>query len=237
MPEKFEPKLGDEIPENVLKKSENELKSDRKSVFLSSFRGKDSAELVIHKVTSGIESFGSEQYAVAFSRLIVNSDLKTRKQMSKILKDKNIWGEEQEKRLETLYEYMHDVELTVAKMRQRKNFNKASMNKIRSKWEGYRKEINELISEKTQLLSNTIEGRSEEEEIKAKLSLCIKFPDGERVWGSLEALNDESDRNAVLTIVNEALIFWSGLTQEIIRELPAKLVFGGEETLEPSQET
>jgi hypothetical protein len=226
---KIEPKLGDDIPEEWIKKAEKEIKASYRTIVLNEFRKEKDVELHIHQPTSGIESISSDSYTKAFSRLIKDKDILTRKQMERLLEDRGDWGKDQEETVETIREDMREIELRVAKMRKKGNFNSATMNKLRSQWINKREEISDLLNEKNSMLSNTVEGRAEEEEVKAKLSFCVKFPNGDHVWKSVEELNNESDRIAVVQLVNESLLFWAGLTQEIIDDLPVRLMFGGEE--------
>lgn len=233
---KPEPKLGDAIPEKWLKEAEAQLKSGFKVVIIPNFRGEKDVSVYLHTPDSGDESEATDAYTKAFNRLIKDDDLMTRDQMAKILAKKEIWGDEQEKQVEAIQEEMRDVEFAVAKMRKKGKYNKAQMNRFRISWKEKREQVTSLLNTKNGLLSNTIEGRAEEQEIKAKLSLCVKTPDGERIWGSLEEFNREKDKPVVLQLLNEAIIYWSGLTPEIISELPVLMLFGGEQESENSQE-
>ncbi len=229
--EKIEPRLGDEIPKDWIKKAEKEIKSKYREVILDEFRDKKDVKIHIFQTTSGVDGKSTDAYARAFNRLIDDPTLKTKKQMENLLSSRGIWGEDQDKQIENLRDNMRDVELDVAGLRKRKKYNKASMNRLRKTWIDNRSKITELLSEKTTFLANTVEGRAEEEEVKVKLFLCVKHPDGTLVWNTLEELNDETDKISVVRLVNEAMLFWAGLTQEIIDYLPAE-IFGREETLE-----
>lgn len=228
--EEIEPKLGDEIPKNWLKESEKEIKSGYRTMVLDEFMDKKNVEIHIHRLTSGDESQAADAYARSFSRLIKDKDLMTQKQMLKLMKEKEIWGDKEEGKFDDLQEQMRDIQLEIAKMRQKGKYNKAQMNRFRTKWKERRRELMGLIEEKTDFLGKTVEGRAGEEEIKVKLSLCVKYPDGKRLWGSLDEINAEYSLVDVQRICNEALLYWAGLTQEIIDSLPTDLLFGGEES-------
>jgi len=227
--EKFEPKLGDEIPETVLKKSENEIKNGYRIIVLDEFRGKENVEIYIYHPNQKQSSVATNIYAKAFSRLIKDPDILTVKQMEKILRNKRVWGDEEEEKISNLESDMRDIEYEVAML---KKNNQDSPNRIRplkEAWEIKRIERHELFLEKDSYLANTVERRANEEEIKSKLSLCVKFADGTLVWDSFDAVENEEDGYSLSTIVREAMLFWAGLTQEIIDSLPADLVFGREE--------
>jgi len=238
--EKIEPKLGDEIPDNWLIQAQKEINSEFRTINLK-FRG-EQTELRIYHANPGVEGEASDAYSKSFSRLLQDPDILTRGQMEKLIKDRGIWGEKQEEEIEEIREDMKDIELKVATIRktQRSTNEKIAHKKIeeyRNLWTKKREVILSLIREKNKFLFNTVEGRAEEEASKVKLSLCVKYPDGRRVWNSLQELNKEIDRSATAHLLYDASIYWAGLTQEIIDELPAKLFFGGEEELENLQES
>ena len=234
--EEVEPKLGDEIPQTWLDKAQKEINSEYRTVIVDEFRGKKDVELRIFQPDPGVDSEAQDAYAKTYNRLLKDPDLLTRKQVEKIMKDKDIWGEVQQNRIDKLTEDMRGIELTVAKMRKKGNWNKASMNKLRISWKKKRTEINGLSAEKINVLANCIEGRAEEEEIKVKLFLCVKDSENNLVWSSLDELNKETNRIVLARLINDSILFWSGLTQEIIDELPVKLLFDGEKISENLQE-
>lgn len=234
---KIIPRLGDEIPEDWIKKAEKEVSSGYRTINFPTFRGQKDVEIHIVHPSSKIESKASDAYTKTFNKLLKDEDLLTRKQLLDNLNKRGIWTEKEEQEIEDKKEKMREIEWVVAKMRQAGSFNRATMNKHRIAWEKLRDDIIEKTNEKNTLLSNTIEGRAEEEELKVKLSLCVKFSDDSLVWPTLADFDNETDRVFIMTILNEALMFWAGLTQEIISELPAKLLFGGgEEESEDLQE-
>ena len=132
-------------------------------------------------------------YSKAFSKALQAGDLMTRTEMTKLLDKRGAWGKPEEARLEELQEAMTDVAVKVAIIKKQPNPNQKQLDKNREIWKDIREEFNKLISERTDLLNNTVEGKSEEEELKAKLSRCVKYADKTNVWESLEQLNKEDD--------------------------------------------
>lgn len=230
--EKVIPRLGDNIPEDWIRKAESEIKTGYRSITFPEFRGEKNVEIHIYHPTSRIDSLASDIYTKTFNRLIRDEDLLTKKQLLDNLNKRSIWTEEDDKDIQNKKEKMREIEWQVAKMRQKGGYNKATMSRLRITWEKYRDELTEKISGKNELLSNSIEGRAEEEELKIKLSYCVKYQDGSLVWPTPKHFDDEINKIFIVTILNEALMFWAGLTQEIISELPTKLIFGGEEPSE-----
>jgi len=227
--EKNEPRLGDEIPESILKQAEDEIKKKYKSITLPAFKGKTDCVVHIYHPNPGEASIASDAYSEAFSKFISNSNLLTKDQLLEKIKEKGIWGDKDEALIESLRDDLHDIELNVAQMRKRGRYTKQQMDVWRSKWYAVKNQLHDVLRKQTELLSNSIEGRASEQEIKVKMSLCVKYPDGKRVWNSVEELNNEEEFNVVIFLVKECMMFWSGLTQEIIDVLPAELIFGGEE--------
>lgn len=226
----IEPRLSDDIPNDWLKKAATEIKAKYRSVIFPEFKGEKDVEIRVYHPTPGEETICSNVYTKCFDKLIKDPDILTKKEISKILETRGVYGKEQDEIIENLREEMGDIEFTVAKMKKSGKYNKTVMSRHREAWKSKREEINRLFAEKNTYLSNTVEGHAEEEEVKCKLSLCVKKTDGTRVWESLEDLNNESEKFIVIRLLNESMLFWSGLTQEIIDELPIKLLFGGEES-------
>lgn len=232
--EQIEPKLGDPIPEEWLSKAENEMKAKFRSITLDEFKGNKNVELHIYHPTPGDDSIAGTIYSKAHNRLIKDPDLLTNSQMKKLLEERNLWGKEQEDALQAIRDQMRDIELSVAHMRVKPPYNKATMLRLRTKWFELRDKLQELNLQRESYYSNTVEGLAEEEKIKSKLSLCVKYPDGKKVWNSITELDQEEDKTNLMTLMQEAVLFWMGLSQEIIRDLPAKILFGGEDDTQVS---
>lgn len=228
--EKIEPKLGDPIPEDWVKQAEREIKSRFRSFTLEKFKGQDNVELHIWHPTTADESYSSLIYSKAYNRLLRDPDMLSKSQLLEILKERGVWGDKQEKELEQLREDLEAIQLEVAHYRTKiKKIDKKYLDTLKKKWYDTKDKIQNKISERESLLNSSIESRAEEEQLKAKLSRCVKYPDGRCVWESYEVLDSDHDRNDVIAVINDALLFWVGLTQEIVSDLPARLVFGGEE--------
>jgi len=222
MTEKIEPKLGDPIPKNWLERAKSELKANFRVIKLDNFRGQDNVELNIFRPSLKIDSVASYKYSEVYNDLL-SKKLLLKDEMLKILEEKNLWGKPQEKEIEDIKEGMREVEIKAALIRSKPNFNKASLSRLREEYLILQKKFTDLITKKTQYLNNTVESKAEEEQIKVKLSLCVKYPDGKLVWNSLEELENETDGIALTTITNEFMTFSLGLTQEIIDHLPDQI--------------
>jgi trans-2-enoyl-CoA reductase len=232
----IEPRLGDEIPEEWTKRAESEIRAKSRTITLSEFRGAKNVEIVISHPTTGDDTQSTNIYSKAYNRFLRDPDFMTKSQMKRLLEERKLWGEEQEQVIDTCREDMRAIELQVAQLRVKKSYNKASVSRLRTQWFGLKNKIQTLVTERENYYSNTVEGRAEEEQLKSKLSLCVKFPDGKKVWNSIEELDNETDKTSIVATMNAAIIFWMGMTQEIIDELPAMLFASGEEKSENLQD-
>ena len=215
-----EPKLGDPIPVDQIEKAKAELKSGFRIIKVK--RGDEELELHLFKPTIKTETIASDKYAEAYNKYL-KMGLLLEEEMLEVLKGKSVWGEIQNKQIEEYRERMKDLEFSIADMRSKPNVNKASYAKLRKQWLDVRTSLESLIQKKNTYLSNTVEGRSSEEQLKCKLSLCVKYGDGRYLWDSLEALQNETDQQFVFSVTKEFLLFTYGLSQEIIDNLPNEL--------------
>jgi len=227
--EEIIPKLGDEIPEHWLKKAEKEVNTQYRSIILDKYKDKDNVEIHIYQPSTKIEGFATDVYSRTVGRYLNDPDMKMRKELIDIYKKRGIWGNEQENKLEEIQEKMRDIEFSTVKMKAGGRINKEVLDKWRSQWLKLKEEKHTLLNEKTTLLTGSIESRAEEEGVKVKLSHCVKYPDGTRVWNSVDEFEEDPEKGAVTKILNEALWFWVGLTQEIIASLPNELFSVGED--------
>lgn len=221
------PQLGDEIPEDWMKKYQQETRSKTRTITVANFRGQDSVDIQIFHPNQGVETEAQNIYTKVYGNLIKDPDYMTRKEALKVFKERGVWGDEEENRLEEISEEMKDLEIQSALFKKNKG-DKNKIKKIKEKWLDLKKQSDALISERSNLLINTIESRASEMETKVRLSRCVKFTDGTPVWENIEALDNDEDSQAVRKIVDQSLRFWFGLAQEIINDLPA-ILFGGEE--------
>lgn len=228
------PKLGDDIPESWQKQAEAEIKNGYRVLTLDKFKGKDNVEIHIFFPNQKVDYEATEAYSRVYSKFIKDKDFVTRKIMKKILEEKGVWGKEEEDLVEELRESMRDIEYEVAKLRKNEDFNKKNIANLKTVWIAKRKQLQECLIELNTILMNTVEGMAEEAERKVKLSHCVKYANGDRVWPTIEDYDNENDRVSLLTIGKEATLFWFGLTNEIINDLPADLIFGREETNQES---
>ncbi len=231
--ENFEPRLGDEIPEEILKQSLKEINSKYRSIKLDEFRGNKDVEIHIYQPTSKEGAIASDAYTHKYNKLMRDPDLLTKKQMLKIMEERGIWGKEQEDKYTNLQDDMQEIRLATQKLRANAERRKVpeddprvkkDLDNLRKQFEGKHREGIAMLEDKASYLSRTIEASAEEEEIKTKLSLCVKFPDGTLVWPTIEDLEAETDRLAIIKITQESMFFWNGLTQEIIERLSAGMI-------------
>ena len=235
----------DIVQEKDLKKAEQEIILGYKPITLDKFRGKENVEIHIYHPTIGEDSTIADAYAESYNRFLLDptSRLISRDKIVKLLESKKLWTQEDEKAIEDLKNRMRDLMLKLSQLKSKNLFNSATEARFRIQLADIRSQLTEIIAIKQRYLNQTIEGRAEEDSLKLKLVLCTRFTDGSRVWNSSDDLNKENDDEKinVMKIIEEAILFWSGVSQEVLDNLPERIIdlFRGGDNLEnlPELET
>lgn len=214
------PEIGDEAPESWLQKAESEVRSSLRIIEVDDFHGNDKeTKIYIRKPNVRIDSECAHAYSKKFSKLFSDGELKTNKEIEDMLEERGIWGKKEKDRIQKLQDDMRDLAIAICNVRDDKK-KKNATDKFRDSWIKCREEVKDLIRQKQTYLSNTVESRADDEKIKLKLSLCVKYEDGTPVWGSIEEIEEESDIMNMNKILSDAMMFWAGLNTEIIDSLP-----------------
>jgi len=218
---------GDPIPKEELKTAEDIIQNGKKVIYVPEFRGKTNVKILINHPTVGVDKVAADEYAKTINTLLrdPNCNLLSRKKMEEILHEKGLWTKKDEEDLENILEEMNFTLIDISRMRYDKEDekNKDEFIKLRAKWYTQRNKYLELFTQKQSYFDQTIEGRGEEARLKVQLTHCIKFDDGKYVWDNIKHLEDDSERDAVTFIFNEAIWFWNGLSQEVLFNLPEKV--------------
>ncbi len=236
--EEVNPKLSDPIPDSWVKQAEAELKSGYRVLKLKKFKEKEDVEIHIFNPSVKEEAIYTDFYSNKFNEYF-NKGFLLREEMLQKLSERGVWSQKDEDELDNLQEERKEVEFSVAKLKsnvdiakenknlklaeQLKSKNITLFNKLKDDWYTIEKKIRDKISKRESLLTNTIESKAEEEQLRMKLSLCVKFTDESRVWESYDSFLEEKDLNNVRIILNSAISYWMGLSQEIIHDLPNKI--------------
>ena len=215
----IEPKLGDKVPSDWLEKAQANLKNKFKTLELQEFRDKENVVLHIHRPTVNCDTFASDAYSKIFNKLLNDPDYKTNDEMEQVLISRGLWGRDHDDKIEAIENDMQAIAVDVCTIRDNKNAQR-KVSELKKVWKGLQSKLQEINFKKQQYLGNTIESRAEEAKLKVKLSLCVKYPDGTQVWPTVNDLCNEEDTVAVSQIVNDAVLFWSGISAEIIQGLP-----------------
>lgn len=211
------PEIGDPIPKNWIEKAQAELKSDHRIIELD-FRGSE-RKVYIYRPSVQDDEKASFAYSKSFNRFLNDSDFKTEQEMEDMLRERGIWGEKEEKRIEEIRDSMTATAVDICSIKDNQKA-KDRVGSLRNQWLKLRDEMNALSTKRHKFMVNTVESLADHEKIKVKLYLCVKFEDGAPVWKTKEELETEKDQRAVSKITHEAILFWSGLNTEIIDRLP-----------------
>lgn len=224
------PELGDPISQNWIEKAQAEIRSNSRIIEVKNFRGQEECQLIVSKPNLQQDTLCSNRYSKYFNRYLNDPDFKTNIEMEESMEKRGIWGKKQEEQIEKYRDEMTSIAIDVCTIRDNKDTkSRIRLEKFKAKWLELRDKIQELAVKKQSFLSNTVEAKADEEKIKLKLSLCVKFQDGTLVWESIEALDQETDQINLSNVITEAMVFWSGLSTEIINSLPDHIFAIGED--------
>lgn len=227
------------IPNEVLARAEEEIRKNYREIKLPKFRGEK--DFIIRIFLPNIEEqnlIADYQSRVFNDLLATETNMKTKKEMSKILKQRGIWTDEDDALVESLRAKMNNIEIEMLKEKGKKNFNAKLAESYKKQYEETRNNLIEKIIEQENYFSHTIDKKAETKATLYKAFLCVKDKENKQVWKTIEELGKENNNSGVVTILTEANFFWSGLSREVLDMLPEKLfeVPSGASDLEKSQE-
>lgn len=217
------PEVGDPLPSNWIEKAEAELKSNKRILKVKNFRDQEECEIHIFRPTVDEDSQAAYVYSKVFNKYLSDPDFKTNSEMEKVLEDRGIYGQPQKDRLDRIRDDMNAVAIEICSIRDDDDY-KEKVVSLRKQWVDLRNEAQEISILRQSFMGNTVESKAEEERNQVRLSLCVKFADGTRVWPDISDLKNEKDMGNLSFIITEAMTFWAGLNTEIIHALPDEII-------------
>jgi len=178
----------------------------------------------IHFPTVGDEEEIANAYSQAYNIIVGNKAMKTIAELEEIYNERGLWTEETDKELEKLEEDIEDFKMQITDLSLDEKLSDEDKAKEASRlFEAQKKKVlalSRLQTKKLDLFGTSIESRARESSIKAKMVCCVKSEDGERIWPTLEALSEETDRIFYDLVMKKAMLFWGGLPEDFLGELP-----------------
>ena len=173
--------------------------------------------------TVGDDEEANLAYSQAYNALIMSDNMVTEDQLRVAYEKRGMWGKEQDDKFDSLNDDVDAIREEIAALANKKRKTqkvKEGIVELYGKQMAIAKEIDELRAKHTQLFSTSIESRSMEIALRAKLTCCVKDKEGNRIWTDLDALGEERDKAFVLAIINKAVTFWSGVPDDFLEGLP-----------------
>lgn len=224
--QEYETMLGDEIPSTVLKQSDAKLLNNQLEFTLKNFRGNDEVRLKIRYPSFKEESELARIYAEKYNAILFdeNSNLKTRKQLHDIYKQREIWTDKDEEEIKSLQDDLTEIALKVGNLKVFSDPNNPQAVKDilnwRSQFNNIKRKITEKQTYRRNLFAQSIEGFLEGEMTKHKMVMCVVNMEDKPIWNNVSELDNESDKENAMEITAIAVSFWMGLAQDIIRSSP-----------------
>lgn len=216
------PELGDEIPNYWLDRATAELKAGFRTAEL--LRNGELQKFTIAHPSVGQEMELSSIYTKKYNELFKQEGYMTRKELRKALVKRGTIDVEDDKRIEEINKSMKKVIEEINLLIVESEITPVSrVKKLKDKYFELRTELFELTHSQTEHFINCIENISEQLQTFHKMVMCVKKVDGTPVWESLEKLYEETDRIFVSNIITEASLYWSGLSREVLDDLPGVL--------------
>jgi hypothetical protein len=148
--------------------------------------------------------------------MLQDKNILTREQLLKQIKERGIWSDEKERQEQKLNEYITELLARIFAEYAKDN---PDPNKILA-WKREKDKLEQeraiLALPKTTVLSYSFESLLELAINKIKLSLCVKDKDGNRIWPSVETLEQETDKGLVQFLTIEAQYFWFGWHPDLL---------------------
>lgn len=225
--EKPVPELGEKILDFDLNSVEQEILQGFRIIELGKFRGKDNVKVKLLTPSVQVDAECSRVYAETYNELLL-SDKKmlTKEEMEDQLKKRGIWTEKHDTEIEVLDDRMENVMRAGQDMHYKKKVSKRKLTELKKELKKIQDQKSTLLARKQSLLSQTIESLSELASLEHKIYLCCSDLDGKPLWDEEEDFRKEFNRYALSKLLQEGIIFWSGLPQNVLDLLPEEILRG-----------
>lgn len=168
-------------------------------------------------------------YATEFSKLLKTSELMTKRQMMKILADREIWTQKDEDDLEDLRtRYIEYYKEWYSWKYEERAGNEEFLKLDRLYAETFKMFI-KLNQQREELLENTIEKIIENKQILQKMQMCI-FKDEackEKLFKDIKEIEETDNTLAITALENECVVFWMGISERFLEQLPETITGKG----------
>jgi len=182
-------------------------------------------EIQLHKPTVKDDYEAELVYAKEIGSLMDSQGLVTLEEMEAKLDKRGTWTKEDKNRLDTIKNEMVSVNTDLFLARSEYKVKKTPdlkrrIKELDKKYAELRTEFFKKESLRSRFMSLTIEGRADERRLVAKMSKCVTYLDGKRIWENPEDLEKERDSESVGRIVFEFITYIQGVDPRILQQVP-----------------
>lgn len=149
------------------------------------------------------------------AELLKNKDLMLKDEVINLLKERGIWDDAKEKKENELRERLTKNMADTFVEKNKEEPDQEILKELRQEKISVNLDLMLLSQTKDYFYASTVETQIEEQMTKMKLCLCIKNENDQRVWNSLDELENYNDKAFINLITMEAIYFWAGLDQAL----------------------
>lgn len=164
----------------------------------------------------GVEEtrLGEWEYSKVLNQAMLDK-IPTNKEMARLIEERNLWGKEEEKKIEKLQEEIQKQILVLEKMSEGSKNAAAVEDKIAE----IRNQIVTLQQERQRYFNNTAEAKADEAKMSFLISKCTEYADtGKPLWATYQDFKSEHDQETVNLIVYQFITFINGLPADFLSE-------------------
>jgi hypothetical protein len=172
--------------------------------------------------TLAAEEDANYVYSKVYGELMENKKFKFEEEILEEMKERGVWGDEKDRRLELVQEKVNW--LIDQLLNHREKMTKDQMERLSKQYTEMKKEGDELLMKKYAFTQNSIQGRAGEAKLKALVVRSTFYVNGDEVehpiWENDEDLANEKDRVLSNRVVSEYMTFASGVPSHFLENLP-----------------
>lgn len=176
----------------------------------------------IHFPSVGDDMEISDHYARSYTIFLSTDGMMTDAELTRIYAERNIWTEDDEKKLESLGEDIENIREDIVEAQIDEKLDevkkKRKMVKAYKRLKAANEMHGELNSKRIDLFAVSAESRAREVSIRQRMVCCVKDVDGNRIWPDIKALNAELDSDFYVQVLRSSMMFWSGIPEDFLGE-------------------
>lgn len=152
------------------------------------------------------------EYSKVFNQAVLDG-IPTNKEMQRLIEERQLWTEQDEKKIQDLKEEISKQIVVLSKMGEgTKNFEKTQ-----AKIDELRAELFQLQHEKQKYFNNTAESKADEAKLSFLIHKCTEFAEtGKPVWATYADFKNEEDQETVNIVVYQFMTFINGLPADFL---------------------